>query len=155
MFRLSNLTDYAVVVMSAMARQPGTVRTVTQIAERTGVPAPTVAKLMKALVPAGLMTSHRGATGGYALSRPPEAISIAEIITALDGPIAITHCVDGAESTCGVERLCPMRGNWEKVNGAVRAALESVSLADMMTPNPDFLRPDFLAEPAVPAKAAG
>lgn len=143
MFRLSNLTDYAVVVMSAMARQSGAVQTVTQIADRTGVPAPTVAKLMKALVPAGLMVSHRGAAGGYVLARDPEAISIAEIIAALDGPIAITHCVDGAESTCGVERLCPMRGNWEKVNRAVRDALESVSLADMMAPVPDFF-----AEPA-------
>ncbi|HYD31849.1 MAG TPA: SUF system Fe-S cluster assembly regulator [Azospirillaceae bacterium] len=139
MFRLSNLTDYAVVVMSAMARQEGAVQTVSQIAERTGVPAPTVAKLMKALVPAGLMVSHRGAAGGYALARAPEAISVADIIAALDGPIAITHCVDGAESTCGVERLCPMRGNWEKVNRAVRDALESVTLSDMMAPCPEFL----------------
>lgn len=134
MFRLSNLTDYAVVVMSQMARHRDGVQTVAQIAERTGVPMPTVAKLMKVLTPAGLIVSQRGATGGYTLERAPAAISIAEIITALDGPIAITHCVDGADSSCNVERICPMRGNWEKVNRAVRQALEQVTLADMMTP---------------------
>ena len=134
MIRLSKLTDYAIVVMSEMARHVGTVHTVTHLAERTGVPAPTVAKLMKALTPAGLTTSHRGAAGGYALSRAADAISIAEIITALDGPIALTACVEGADSQCGVERLCPMRGGWEKVNRAIRGALEQVTLADMMGP---------------------
>ncbi len=134
MIRLSKLTDYAIVVMSEMARHVSTVHTVTHLAERTGVPAPTVAKLMKSLTPAGLTTSHRGAAGGYALSRPADAISIAEIITALDGPIALTACVEGADSQCGVERLCPMRGGWEKVNRAIRDALEQVTLADMMAP---------------------
>lgn len=134
MIRLSKLTDYAIVVMSEMARRLDTVHTVSQLADRTGVPAPTVAKLMKTLTPAGLMTSHRGAAGGYALSRPAESISIADIVTALDGPIALTACVEGAGEECGVERLCPMRGNWEKINRAIRGALEQVSLADMMVP---------------------
>lgn len=134
MIRLSKLTDYAIVVLSEMARHVGAVHTVAHLADRTGVPAPTVAKLMKALTPAGLTLSQRGATGGYALSRPANAISIAEIITALDGPIALTACVDGADSQCGVERLCPMRGGWEKVNSAIRGALEQVTLADMMVP---------------------
>jgi len=136
MIRLSKLTDYAIVVLSEMARHVGTVHTVTHLADRTGVPAPTVAKLMKALTPAGLTSSHRGAAGGYALTRPADAISIAEIITALDGPIALTACVEGSsDSQCGVERLCPMRGGWEKVNRAIRGALEQVTLADMMAPS--------------------
>ncbi|MBP2302895.1 SUF system Fe-S cluster assembly regulator [Azospirillum picis] len=134
MIRLSKLTDYAIVVLSEMARQVGTVHTVAHLADRTGVPTPTVAKLMKAMTPAGLTTSQRGASGGYALSRPADAITIAEIITALDGPIALTACVDGADSQCGVEQLCPMRGGWEKVNRAIRGALEGVTLADMMAP---------------------
>lgn len=135
MIRLSKLTDYAIVVMSAMANNGSAVHTVPQLAERTGVPAPTVSKLMKALVPAGLMTSQRGAAGGYTLAREPGDISIAAIITALDGPIALTACVDGAhDSQCGVESLCPMRGGWEKVNRAIRTALEEVTLSDMMTP---------------------
>jgi FeS assembly SUF system regulator len=134
MIRLSKLTDYAIVVMSDMGRRAEAVHTVAHIAERTGVPAPTVAKLMKSLTPAGLAISHRGAAGGYALSRPPDEISIAEIVTALEGPIALTACVDGSDGQCGVEKLCPMRGGWEKVNHAIRSALEQVSLADMMAP---------------------
>jgi Rrf2 family protein len=88
---------------------------------------------MKLLAPAGLMESHRGATGGYSLTRAAEEISIADIISAVDGPIALTACVDGAEGHCDVESLCPMRGNWDKVNRAVRRALEEVTLADMST----------------------
>ena len=134
MIKLSKLTDYAIVVMTEMARQVGAVHTVTQLAERTGVPAPTVAKLMKSLTPAGLMTSHRGAAGGYTLARPAETITIADIVVALDGPIALTACVEGAGEECGVESLCPMRGGWEKINRAIRSALEQVTLADMMGP---------------------
>jgi FeS assembly SUF system regulator len=135
MIRLSKLTDYAVVVMAQMARDGVAVQTAPQLAERTGVPAPTVAKLLKALASAGLMVSQRGAAGGYRLARTPEEISVAGIITALDGPISITACVDGAEGHCGVETLCPMRGNWDRVNRAVRRALEEVTLADMMAPS--------------------
>ncbi|HEY0833147.1 MAG TPA: SUF system Fe-S cluster assembly regulator [Azospirillum sp.] len=134
MIRLSKLTDYAIVVMSEMARRVGTVHTVAQLADRTGVPAPTVAKLMKSLTPAGLTTSHRGAAGGYALTRPATDITVADIVVALDGPIALTACVEGAGEECGVESLCPMRGGWEKINTAIRGALEQVTLADMMMP---------------------
>ncbi len=152
MFKLSKLTDYAVVVMSDLARRPGVVQTVPQLAERTGVPAPTLSKLMKLLTPAGLMVSHRGASGGYVLARGAEEISVAEIIAAVEGPIALTACVEGSDDTCGAESLCPMRGNWEKVNRAVRGALEGVSLADMMA-LPDFLSPRT-ASAAAPRRAA-
>ncbi|HEV7369123.1 SUF system Fe-S cluster assembly regulator [Arenibaculum sp.] len=150
MIKLSKLTDYAVVVMAQMARADGGVHTVTQLAENTGVPAPTVAKLLKILAPAGLMVSHRGAAGGYALSRSAERITVADIISALEGPISITSCVEGAEGGCGVERLCPMRGNWDRVNAAVRAALESVTLADMSVHPP---LPAAMAAPALRATA--
>jgi FeS assembly SUF system regulator len=146
MIRLSKLTDYAVVLMAQMARADNRVHTVTQLAESTGVPAPTVAKLMKILAPAGLMVSHRGAAGGYALSRPADRITVADIISALEGPISITSCVEGAGGNCGVELLCPMRGNWDRVNTAIRGALESVTLADMsMYPLP----PAEAASPAL------
>lgn len=134
MIRLSKLTDYAIVVMSEMGRQPDATHTVAQLADRSGVPSPTVAKLMKSLTPAGLTRSQRGAAGGYTLALTPELITIADIVTALDGPIALTACVEGADDQCGVETLCPMRGGWEKINRAIRAALESVTLADMMAP---------------------
>jgi FeS assembly SUF system regulator len=131
MFRLNRLTDYAVVVMGQMAGNLDRVRTAPQIAEETGVPLPTVSKLMNTLARARLIASHRGANGGYTLGRAAEAITVADIIQAMEGPIALTACVDGSDDHCGSEGFCPMRGNWERVNGAIRSALGSVTLADM------------------------
>lgn len=153
MIRLSKLADYAVVVMAQMARGRACVHTVSQLAETTGVPAPTVAKLLKTLTQAGLMVSHRGASGGYTLARAADRISVADIIAALEGPIAITSCVDGAEGGCGVESLCLVRGNWDKVNRAIRRALEEVSLADMTFRPPAPPRRDRPAEPAGQVRA--
>lgn len=131
MIKLNRLTDYAVVALAQMAHQPARVRTATELAQESGVPLPTVAKMLKALASDGVLSSHRGASGGYTLARDPASINMADIIGALEGPISLTACVDGAEGACGVEQLCPMRGNWNKVNAAIRAALESVSLSDM------------------------
>jgi FeS assembly SUF system regulator len=138
MFRLNRLTDYAVVVMSQMALRGGETRSAQQISDDTGVPLPTVAKLLNLLGRAKLVTSQRGAAGGYTLSAEPEEISVAQIIQALEGPIALTACVEGATDTCDAESFCPMRGNWNKVNGAIREALTSVNLADMMAFPPSF-----------------
>ena len=134
MIKLNRLTDYAVVVLSQMGSGGHTVLTATQMAQDSGVPLPTVAKLMKQLSRAEIVTSQRGAGGGYVLARAPEDITVAEIITALEGPIALTACVDGAESHCEVETLCPMRGNWNRVNEAIYQALSDVMLADMAMP---------------------
>lgn len=131
MFRLNRLTDYGVVVLSQMSRNPDDLRTAPQIAQETGVPLPTVAKLLNALAHGRLIESHRGAAGGYTLNRPAEEISVAEIIQALEGPIALTACVEGAENDCDVASLCPMRGNWDRVNKAIHGALSEVTLADM------------------------
>jgi len=131
MFRLNRLTDYAVVVMAQMAQDGEEMRTALQIAQSTGVPQPTVAKLLNALAKDALVSSHRGATGGYTLSRPADQITVAEIIQALEGPIALTACVDGSGGHCDVETFCPMRGNWDKVNKAIHGALSQVTLADM------------------------
>lgn len=142
MIRLSKLADYAVVVLGQMSHD-GQTLTASQLADRSSVPLPTVAKILKLMARGGVVTSHRGAAGGYNLSRPAEAITVAQIIQALDGPISITACVDGAEGHCEAEGLCPMRGNWDRVNRAIRGALESISLAEMV------------ALPAFPAVAAG
>ncbi|MDF2097417.1 SUF system Fe-S cluster assembly regulator [Aquibaculum arenosum] len=131
MFRLNRLTDYAVVVMARMANDGCKVRTAPQIAEDTGVPLPTVAKVLNALARDGLIVSQRGASGGYRLGAPPERITVAAIIQALEGPIALTACVDGQSGHCESESLCPMRGNWDRVNNAIRGALEGVTLEDM------------------------
>lgn len=141
MMRLSKLTDYAVVMMVHMGQTDGRVFSAAQIAEETGVPAPTVAKLLKELARADLLISIRGANGGYRMDRTPEEVSIAEVVQALEGPIALTACVDGADDNCTVESLCGMRGNWNKVNTAIRTALEGVSLAEMALAPVNFLTP--------------
>ncbi|MGD1878538.1 MAG: SUF system Fe-S cluster assembly regulator [Kiloniellaceae bacterium] len=138
MFRLNRLTDYAVVVMSQMALRGGETRSAQQISDDTGVPLPTVAKLLNLLGRAKLVVSQRGASGGYTLGADPEEITVAQIIQAMEGPIAQTACVDGAADSCDSEAFGPMRGNWNKVNGAIRHALTSVSLADMMVFPPAF-----------------
>jgi FeS assembly SUF system regulator len=142
MFRLNRLTDYAVVVMAQMAQRGEEVRTAPQISQDTTVPLPTVAKILNALSRENLVVSHRGAAGGYTLSRTAQDITVAEIIQALEGPIALTACVDGTTGQCDVERLCPMRGNWDKVNTAIRGALSGVTLADMAPNFMAWVEPD-------------
>lgn len=146
MIRLNRLTDYGVVLMVHLARGDGVVQTATHLSSVNGVPLPTAAKLLKQLAAAGLITSHRGAAGGYALSRPAERITVAQIVAALEGPIALAACVDGSMEHCGVESICPMRGNWNRVNAAIHRALSEVTLAEMAEP--------FWPPPAVRSAAA-
>lgn len=131
MMRLNRLTDYAIVLLARMAEKPDEVRTVPQLATQTVVQQPTVAKVLTALAKGGIVSSHRGVSGGYSLARRPADISVAEIITALEGPISLTACVEDADDECSVESLCAMSGNWNKVNTAIRNALEGVTLDDM------------------------
>jgi len=128
MFRLSKLTDYAVVVLVRLA-DDNAIQTSPGISAATGIPEPTVAKVLKAMAGRGLVSSMRGAHGGYRLAEPLTAIPVARVIEAIDGPIALTACVDGGD--CDSACLCPMRGRWDPVNGAIRAALSGISLADM------------------------
>ncbi|MEE8506853.1 MAG: SUF system Fe-S cluster assembly regulator [Kiloniellales bacterium] len=148
MFKLNRLTDYAVVVLSQMSRSPEEVCTAPRISQYTGVPLPTVAKLLNSLAHAGLISSHRGATGGYTLNRNAAEITVAEIIQVMEGPIALTACVDGSESICDMESLCPMRGNWNKVNKAIHGALSEVTLADMAVTFVPFGPPLEASQPA-------
>ncbi len=141
MIRLNALTDYAVVILAQMTLDPAKLVTASQLAEETAVPAPTVAKVLKELVREGVLISHRGVKGGYVLACKPEDITVLQIIRALEGPVALTSCVDGSQHDCDVESLCPMRGNWEQVNTAVRSALGSVTLADMAVPMMSFEPP--------------
>lgn len=138
MFRLNRLTDYAVVVMSQMSSSGNMLRSAQQIARDTGVPLPTVAKVLNVLTREGLVESHRGAAGGYTLSRTPSEITVSEIIQALEGPIALTACVDAGGAGCEVESICPMRGTWDKVNHAIRDALSQVTLQDLMASSSPF-----------------
>jgi FeS assembly SUF system regulator len=132
MLRLSKLTDYAVVVLVRLDGMDG-VQTSPGIAAATGIPEPTVAKVLKTLAAGNLVSSQRGAKGGYRLNRDLSAIPIADVIAAIDGPIALTACVEGSPSGCESQGLCPMRGRWDPVNEAIHKALSAITLADMRT----------------------
>lgn len=134
MIRLTNLADYAVVVMAAAAREPGAKLSAARVAELTNIPAPTVAKLMGTLARGGLLTASRGVSGGFTLSRDPNAISVAQVVEAVDGPIALTSCSGGDVNDCAMEGHCAVRGHWGPINQAVRGALAAVSLADLVQP---------------------
>ena len=127
--RLSSMADYAVVTMSAAARHCGMVRvSAAQLAEETGLPAATVQKLVSKLSAAGLLRASRGAGGGLKLARPAAAISLADIVEAVEGPIALTACVEQGRHDCGMESACTVRPHWGVVNAAVRGALAEVPL---------------------------
>lgn len=130
--RLSSMADYAVVTMTAAARHCGGVRvSATQLAEETGLPAPTVQKLVSRLTAAGLLRSSRGVGGGLKLARPAAAISLADIVEAVEGPIALTACVENGRHDCGMELACTVKPHWPMVNAAMRGALAGVSLTQL------------------------
>ena len=137
MFKLSKLTDYAVVVLVRLARSDA-VQTSPGIAAATGIPEPTVAKVLKILAGGGLVSSQRGARGGYRLARPLTQVPVADVIAAVDGPIALTACVDNG--ACESHGLCPMHGRWDPVNEAIEAALSRITLADMDSAIPRAFR---------------
>ena len=131
MIRMTKQSDYGIVLMTQMAGQTERLRAAGEIAEEAQLPAPTVSKILKILARAGLLDSHRGMKGGYNLARAPETITVAEIITALEGPIAITECINDSPGECSQEPFCPVRGNWQMINSAIREALEGITLAEM------------------------
>ncbi len=127
------MADYGVVVMAFMAQRPGEVLTAQQVSRDAGLSAATVSKLLKLFARHNLLESQRGVGGGYRLAIPAEDISVANIVEAVEGPIALTLCVD-KHGGCRIESLCPMCGGWDKINTALRTALDEVSLATMASP---------------------
>ncbi len=127
MLRMGKLTDYATVVLASLAHQPSQHRAAAELAESTHLKLPTVSKVLKGLQRAGLVISSRGAQGGYRLARRPEDITATQILDVFEGPIAITEC-SGAASRCGIERQCRVGGGWQRVNIAIRHALDDVTL---------------------------
>ncbi len=132
MLRISKLTDYSIVILSFMAKDTGKL-TAIEIASATGIALPTVSKILKLLVNTGVLASIRGARGGYGLAGEPHKISVATVINAMEGPIALTECSisqQGCEQASG----CDIHGNWSVINRTIQSALESVTLADMIRP---------------------
>lgn len=135
MLKLSKLTDYATVILSHMAKNTDHVHSAIGVAEATGIALPTVSKVMKLLVNGKLLVSTRGSNGGYALAKSPELISIAEVISLLEGPIGLTECSishQGCEQASG----CKIGANWSLISQVISDALAAVTLADMIKPMP-------------------
>jgi FeS assembly SUF system regulator len=134
MIRLGKLTDYGLVLMSHIARSQVELHSARDLAQQCHLPLPTVSKVLKALLQGGLVASHRGMKGGYALARKPHLISIAAVIAALEGPLALTECSVDIAGLCDLESSCPIRDNQRILNQVVRGALETVMLSDLIRP---------------------
>jgi FeS assembly SUF system regulator len=128
---MTKQADYAIVLLTRMATDPESQFNASEIADQTGLPQPIVGKILKLLARRGLLLSHRGAKGGYRLAHTAVEITVAQIIEAVEGPIAITECVDETPGECSQEPVCPVRSNWQQINFAVRNALEQITLQEM------------------------
>jgi len=135
MIRLSKLSDYAVVVLGTLNAHKGEPMSAAQVALFSMLPEPTVAKVLKLMSATGLVESSRGVNGGYSLNRSAEDVSVFDIVSAIEGPVALTACVDGGDggSGCAMEHHCAFSGRWESVNKAVQDALRGVRLSDLLT----------------------
>ncbi|QGM21498.1 SUF system Fe-S cluster assembly regulator [Spiribacter sp. 2438] len=136
MIRLNRETDYGVGILALMAREPEARFNAASLAASRGLPQPVVSKILKHLARRGILVSYRGAKGGYGLARRPEDISVAEIITVLEGPIALTDCIEEGQSACQYGENCHVSGVWHQINDAVLKALSEISLAEMTHANP-------------------
>lgn len=133
MLKLSRLTDYATLVLAHLASQPERRHSAADVADQTGLASPTVSKVLKALARGGLVSSARGATGGYALARPASQISAADIIDAMEGPVAVTECSD-EHGECSLEPTCGVGQGWQKINRVIRQTLERITLEELLRP---------------------
>ncbi len=142
MIRMSKETDYGIVVLAYFASaQTGLKHNAREVAMDNQLPLPMVRKILKILAREGLLASHRGAKGGYSLARQGERISIAEIVTAMEGPLAMTECIE-APGECRHEPVCGLRTSWQKINEIVFEALNSMTLSDLTSPLPGQLGSD-------------
>jgi FeS assembly SUF system regulator len=143
MIILSKLADYGVIIAAELAADPERQATASALAAATQLPQATVSKVLKNLAHAGIVAGSRGAAGGYRLARPAEAVSVAEVVAAIDGDIGITQCTSHATvahpATCERTHFCPTRPHWQRINSAVSTALSAVTLADMVADRLRFL----------------
>lgn len=131
MLRISRLTDYGIVLLAHLARTPEATHNARELADVAALPFPVVSKILKSLTHEELLVSHRGAKGGYALARGAEEISVAQIIAALEGPIALTECTLGP-GHCDQESSCMTRSPWQHINQAINQELRRITLADLL-----------------------
>jgi FeS assembly SUF system regulator len=135
MVRIAKLTDYSIVLLTWLASgDEKRLITAAGLAAAAHLPYPTVSKILKVLLRAGLVTSTRGQQGGYRLARPADRVSVAEIIAAMEGPIALTDCSAEVKGLCDLEPVCPVTHSWQRINVAVRDALQNLTLEEMTRP---------------------
>ncbi len=138
--RITRLTDYGVVLLTYFAREAtGVMHNARDLALMAHLPLPTVSKVLKVLARNGFLIAHRGAKGGYSLAKRPQEITVAQVVDAVEGHLAITKCSDDVTGNCELLTLCPVQNNWQRITVAVQKAMESITLADMCQP----LRLDF------------
>jgi len=133
MIRIGKLTDYAMLILSQMARKSEMVLSAASLADVLHLPTPTVSKVLKILSDGGLVSSVRGADGGYHLARPAVQITIADIIAAMEGELAMTECCEKS-GLCAIDTLCTMRANWRKINNIIHSLLGKLTIIDMLEP---------------------
>jgi len=131
MLRVNKLTDYGSVILSHMARNPNQRFSATSLAREVDLPTTTVKKLLKMLSKNALVTAHRGKNGGYCLARPAQQISLVDIVSAIEGPVALTECCVKA-GICRIEEQCNIRDNWQNINRIIHNRLAQVTLAEMV-----------------------
>jgi FeS assembly SUF system regulator len=134
MLRVTKLTDYGIVMMTCFATHPDKTFNAKDMAGVVRLPLPVVSKVLKLLSRSGLLLSQRGTKGCYSLALEPKKITVAAIIQALEGPIAVTECTDAVKGDCGLETGCPVKTNWHLINKAIHRALEGITLAQMAQP---------------------
>lgn len=156
MIRLSKLADYAVVLVSHMATDPSARFSATDLAKLTHIPPPTVSKILGALARGGLLQSHRGLNGGFSLARAPQDVSVADVVNAVEGPIAVTHCLDHGQGDggCDILATCRMAGYWQRINTAIDGALKDITFAELSTPLPAELTVPLTAVPSTVSAGA-
>ncbi|MAG56146.1 MAG: SUF system Fe-S cluster assembly regulator [Planctomycetes bacterium] len=140
MIRISRQADYGLLLLGCFAKVPERATfSARELADQSHAPLPMVSKVLKLLTRASLLESTRGAHGGYRLTRPPESVTVGEIIVACDGPISVTECApdEPTTSNCAQEPFCPVAGSWQRLNDAIRDALDRVTLAEMTCPVAD------------------
>ncbi len=142
MLRISRIADYGVVLGTRLATLPyDDVRSVRDLAAETGIPQPTVSKILKQLVRAGVVDSTRGARGGYRLARRADELTVGDVIAALEGPIGVTECgTSDDDHECELSERCGVRGNWQRINVAIAQALRQITLAEMAQPAPQLIK---------------
>jgi FeS assembly SUF system regulator len=149
MIKMGKLTDYGTLIMTFLAREPGSLHAAQEIAHAVGISLPTATKVLKMLARAGLLESQRGTRGGYSLSRSPEDITMADVISALEGPIGLTECGTSSQpGNCNRARSCSVKTNWQRISQAVNDALAGVTLAEMTVPAHPI---HFTRQPVIPS----